>query len=139
MALGFKRMTPTQANLRKLVVQSLELFSSEEAAFEYQQQVPIANVPAELFCWWFDDTYMPSSGVFCSAFTLQELRDLAAFNKVFESASSQIGEPPALLEQLFALPSWQQVAQSAQVALKSLGVAVPNKAFKRTGYACRLT
>lgn len=132
-------MTPTQADLRKLVVQSLELLSSEEAAFEYQQQVPIANVPAELFCWWFDNAYMPSSSVFCGAFTQQELRDLAAFNNVFESASLQIGEPPALLEQLFALPSWQQIARGAEVALQSLGVAAPNQAFNRTGFARRLT
>jgi hypothetical protein len=107
-------MTSVQIDLRNLIVQSLELLASKDAAFEYQRTVPIANVPAELFCWWFDDAYHPSSEVFQGAFTENELQVLAAFHSIFEAASVEIREPLPSLEQLLDLPAWQPVANVVQ-------------------------
>ena len=108
------------ANVRSAIVEELELLADLEAQRAYERNVPIADVPAELFCGWFDDTYHPTSPAFIQAFSEDERRVLADFNERFDSESNEIGRDLPSLAELQALPAWEQVASSAQMALESI-------------------
>ncbi len=70
---------------RERVVEHLELLSSIEEQLKYQRDVPIANVPAELVCYWFDDLDMPNSLQSCGdEFTEDELNTLRSFHEAFD-------------------------------------------------------
>ena len=45
--------------MRDRVLETLRLLASPDAQVEYQRKVPIADVPAELICQWFDDSFWP--------------------------------------------------------------------------------
>ncbi|WP_157826736.1 hypothetical protein [Colwellia sp. 12G3] len=72
------------------IIEILQLISSVESQFEYEKNVPIAKVPAELFCTWFDDYYHPNSAEFASSFNADELKDLAIFNQHFDRFGKNI-------------------------------------------------
>ena len=72
------------------IIEILKLISSSKEQFEYEKNVPIANVPAELFCIWFDDFYHPNSVEFISSFNTNELNELSLFNDYFDKLGENI-------------------------------------------------
>jgi hypothetical protein len=72
------------------IIEILQLISSPQSQFEYEKNVPIAKVPAELFCTWFDDYYHPNSAEFVSSFSSNELKDLSLFNEHFDKLGKDI-------------------------------------------------
>jgi hypothetical protein len=75
---------------RKNIIETLQLIASLENQFSYEKNVPIANVPAELFCMWFDDFYHPNSTEFVNAFNTNELIDLSLFNEYFDKFGENV-------------------------------------------------
>jgi hypothetical protein len=63
--------------LRAAIIKEIELLSLPSEQLEYEKNVPIANVPAELICGFCDDLYFPKSEQMLSAFTSEELKGLA--------------------------------------------------------------
>ncbi len=76
---------PDQNHIRPGILKLLDLLGDAAAQQRYEHEVPIANVPAELVCMWFDDSYQPESPAFRSAFTASELQLLAEFNRFYDS------------------------------------------------------
>lgn len=68
--------------IRQNVIDTLELWSSKESQLDYQRNVPIAQVSAELFCQWSDDNYHPETELFRKAFNEKERLLLFEFDKV---------------------------------------------------------
>lgn len=64
---------------RDALVEHVELVASAEAQLEYEADVPIADVPAELICGFVDDLYHPKSESMLGGFTEAELKSLAEF------------------------------------------------------------
>jgi len=64
-------------SIRKAIITEIELLSLPSKQLEYEKNVPIANVPAELICGFCDDLYHPKSEQMLSLFNEDELKDLA--------------------------------------------------------------
>ena len=75
---------------RTNIIETLKLISSLEEQLKYEKGVPIAHVPYELFCMWFDDFYHPSSPDFISSFNEKELSDLSEFNQFFDEIGKTV-------------------------------------------------
>jgi len=108
------------ARLRSSIGEQLTLLSDPEAQRQYERNVPIADVSAELFCGWFDDLYHPESPAFRAAFSPRELEDLAEFNEVFIRVAAELPEPLPRLCDLQAHPAWGCVVSGAARALERL-------------------
>ena len=74
-------------NIRSAIIQEIELLSLPSKQMEYEKNVPIANVPAELICCFCDDLYHPKSEDFLSQFNESELKGLAHLYGVLVEAS----------------------------------------------------
>jgi len=124
-------MIADKQHYRKQIIDYLELVASKKAQLEYQISVPVADVPAELFCMWFDDLYTPADdpsiynpGVFEegvrefeSCFSTEEIEALKKFHEHFESVADAI--PPNLrLEELQTNRLWREVMVAAVKALE---------------------
>lgn len=59
-------MTTEIPNTHLRMINLLRLLSSDQEQLNYQTDIPIAAVPAELVCVWFDDQYHPDDAYFCS-------------------------------------------------------------------------
>lgn len=112
-------MNELQQNLRANLLSIAELFKSADALREFQNQVPHIFAPTELFCMWFDDTYIPESAEFIHAFSSVELDAIRVFNASMEHLSLEAGDPPPSIENIVALPSWSEVEANAN---KLLGI-----------------
>ena len=62
---------------RKAIIAEIELLSSPSKQREYEKNVPVANVSAELICGYCDDLYHPKSKQMLSLFNTEELKGLA--------------------------------------------------------------
>lgn len=109
-------------HFRRNVVELLQLLADRGAQIQYERDVPIADVPAELVCMWFDDLYHPKDETFRSAFTPSELDVLAEFHRKYAASLKAIGTLPHLpnLTELHAHPAWERVVSGAQEALDSV-------------------
>ena len=108
----------TTAGLRASLLDLLETLSSRELQQRYQDDVPIANVPAELVCGWFDDLYLPEVPGFVASFGEAELEALAEFNRVFDSLVDSLPETHDV-QVLWEAPAWQDIEAAA---VKAMGV-----------------
>ncbi len=87
--------------IRSRVIEELPLLGSDHAQLRYEQSVPIANVPTELVCGWFDDIYHPDTYEFQQAFSKSELAALASFSALFEEQLNSM--PSTVREKLVKL------------------------------------
>jgi hypothetical protein len=92
--------------LRQQGIEILRLISSVDKQIEYERDVPIANVPSELVCQWFDDFYHPRSPQFKAAFDAEELNRLADFNDYFHKRFKNL---PGNLEEMHRCEEWREI------------------------------
>lgn len=64
-------------SIRRAIIKEIELLASVSKQREYEKNVPIANVSAELICGFCDDLYHPKSEQMLSEFNSEELKHLA--------------------------------------------------------------
>lgn len=110
---------------RRIVRELLILISDRDAQRAYERDVPIANVPAELICMWFDDLYHPASDWFVSAFSDDELADLATFNDFY---GARTGDLPTSggIDVLQNAREWDEIVDQARATLVRLGWTAAN-------------
>ena len=137
---GLRKLFPTTAGpggesnesaassrgLRSDVLSLLGLLSDLGAQRQYERDVPTAAAPTELVCMWFDDLYYPGTALFEEAFTEAELGRLARFHGFFQVRLGALGysgiharETPARVEELHAIPEWQEIVEEASLTLAS--------------------
>jgi len=102
--------------LRKSIIDFIRLISSSDEQFEYENNVPIANVPSELICMWFDDLYHPNSELFLNSFSAKESEDLSLFNEVYDSRVKNIPSSDGV-KGLQENHSWLEVQSHANALL----------------------
>jgi len=105
-------------NYRQATRDVLRLLASLDQQLAYARDVPIADVPAELVCIWFDDLYHPESALFRASFSESEARRLAEFHAFFEARVKRI---PDTLEQMHRCQAWLEVVAEARRVLDDLG------------------
>jgi len=104
---------------RRMLRQLLELIGDFSAQRKYERDVPIANVPAELVCDWFDDQYHPDARFFSDAFSSQERAALADFN-AFYGARKGVLPMTTGVDALQLCKEWEEVSEKARATLAEL-------------------
>lgn len=102
---------------RNGVLEALELASSAEAQRDYQAKVPIAQVVAEVFCWW-EDIYHPEVPVTGVAFTQEELLAMAEYEITLNQVAADT--KTNRLEEFHASRGFQVLSEAAKTTLKVL-------------------
>jgi hypothetical protein len=102
---------------RNNIFDLLKLISSSQRQFDYENKVPVANVPAELICMWFDDLYQPTSDLFLRSFNENEVADLSQFNEFFNARVNAISMNNGVLG-LQNDSNWLEVQFYASALLK---------------------
>ncbi len=98
-------------NLRKSIIDCIELLSLPSKQLEYEKNVPIANVPAELICGFCDDLYHPKSERLIAEFTEEELKGLAhLYGMLCESTT----ETTSSVKELLKTEKWRSVVWIAK-------------------------
>ena len=120
-----------RATIRGAIREHLALLADLEAQRRYECDVPIAAVPAELVCIWFDEIYHPESPAHQAAFTSSELKALEGFSALFDSVNSSLGELQSVVE-LQAREEWTQLSVAAEKLLCEIPDALPNPTLQRT-------
>ena len=105
---------------RTVIFGIIELISSLQEQIEYQETVPIANVPAELVCQWFDDHNPPSRPWFSECFSQHEQEVILEFHNFYESKLSELPDTYDVHE-LHKSPAWHSVVQKAKTTLQQIG------------------
>jgi hypothetical protein len=99
--------------------QLLSLLASEEEQLAYERDVPIADVPAELLCLWFDDTYHPDFG-WRAYFADRELEALACFNALYGRQKKRLPTSCGTIRTWLASPVWREVMSAAAETLTEI-------------------
>jgi len=105
--------------IRNLFKNLLELISSAEEQYNYQEMVPIAEVPAELVTMWFDDHYRPEEEWFKEAFTAAEQQTIAEFSTYYSERIPRLPQTTSVTE-LQESSVWQEITIRAQTTLREL-------------------
>jgi hypothetical protein len=105
---------------RRSIHELLVLIGDRDAQRAYERDVPIANVPAELICMWFEDHYHPAAGWFVSAFSADELAELAAFNDFYRARTDNLPTSGGI-DVLQKAREWGEIVNRARATLVRLG------------------
>ena len=103
---------PDPSVLRAGILELLELLGDAAAQQRYEHSVPIADVPYELLCMWFDDSYLPDSPAFQAAFTATELVALAEFDRFYDSRADALPSGVGVRE-LQRSKAWTEIMAAA--------------------------
>ena len=107
--------TPNSVSYRSSYINLLTTLSSGQEQLDYEKNVPIAYVPGELLCQFFDDLYHPKSNDFVNEFSEDELKEIGVFSGFFQIAWDEVEKldlPP--VTKVLALPEWRSMMKRAQ-------------------------
>ncbi len=97
-------------------IEVLQLLADRYAQLNYERNVPIADVPTELVCMWFDDLPSPTTIAGISA---GQRATLEAFSQFFEERTSALPQTGGV-RALHATPAWGEIVERAQEALRAV-------------------
>jgi hypothetical protein len=97
----------------------LSLIGDAGAQQRYERDVPIANVPVELVCMWFDDQYHPDAEGFSECFSDEERSLLAGFDEFYDRRVEFLPTSGGVAE-LHASKPWIEVMEKARATLQAL-------------------
>ncbi len=105
-------------NTRVRIIELLQLLASEQEQLDYEKDVPIADVPAELLCMWFDDLYYPGS--IGSRFNQSEAATLAKFNDFYDVEKRKLPQSSGTIRTWLANSTWRKIMTAANDTLKEI-------------------
>ena len=82
------------------------MWASKDSQIDYQKNVPIAQVTAELFCQW-EDFYIPDSKDFKQFFSKEELKLLSEFDKALNDTIDMTPENLPVIEKFIETTEWK--------------------------------
>ena len=106
-------------NTKDHIIEILQLIASEQKQLEYEKTVPIADVPSELLCMWFDDLYHPGSVE--AQFDSKDAQALAQFNDFYGAETKRLPPSRGTIRTWLADPTWRKIMAAAEEALRQLG------------------
>jgi hypothetical protein len=98
----------------------LKLWASKNEQLDFQKNVPIADVSAELFCQWSDDFYDEENPVLLKEFNQMELQALKEFDNVICHVADIIPEELPPINEFIKTHEWEIVHLQALSTLKQL-------------------
>jgi hypothetical protein len=114
----------TSNNIRRNILEVLDLWASKKKQLAYQKNVPIADVSAELFCQW-DDFYHPDDNEFKKVFNSNERSILAEFSQIIEEVSEKTPKDLPYISDFVKSNEWAIVNQVAIETLQKLNIRLP--------------
>ena len=87
----------------------------------YEKNVPIAYVPHEVACQFFDDFYHPKADEFLKAFTEEEIKEIGILSGYLHIALEKVdlqGHPK--VSEVLKLPEWRSMMKRASILAESL-------------------
>jgi len=107
-----------EQRIRNNIIEYLELASSYDEQLQYQANVPIARVPAEVICIWEDNVPSdPRRGPLSGVFSEPEVAAVREFHAVWERVCAALPEPLPSLTDVQALEDWDALRSAARAAL----------------------
>ena len=114
-----------EMQIRYNIIGSLELAASFKEQINYQKNVPIADVPAEVLCIWGGLAHPKLLTSMNSAiYSEGEIRAVHDFQLVFERTCKSLPNRQPVLEVLFEEPYWKNLRDAAALALKEFRFGV---------------
>jgi hypothetical protein len=108
-----------QNRIRENILDSLDLWTSKDKQIDYQKRVPIAQVSAELFCYW-EDVYHPEDKYFMQAFNDQERLLLAYFHRTFTKISDATPKVLPYIDKFVQTEEWKKLNLAAIETLNKI-------------------
>lgn len=85
-------MEKNAKTVRTAILEQISLFARASAQIQYETDVPIGDVPAELISGFCDDSFHPKNQTFLDAFNEDEIKDLATLFGLLHLVSRRINE-----------------------------------------------
>ncbi len=115
-------------NFRAEVFDVLEMISSKEYQFDYQEKVPIAHVSEELFNQWESCYQTPKNQEwYQEAFTETEHIILKTFDDVFEGICKKTPQNLPDIYEFIKSAEWDELSKAAKIALDKLNIMKQDK------------
>jgi hypothetical protein len=108
-----------QNRIRENILDSLDLWTSKDKQIDYQKRVPIAQVSAELFCYW-DEVYHPDDKHFLQAFNEQERLLLANFHSTIIKISDATPNILPYIDKFVQTEEWKKLNLAAIETLNKI-------------------
>lgn len=109
-----------EQRVRNRIIEYLELASSFEQQVDYQRNVPIANVPAEMVEQWADQVHGdPRASEQADVYSAAEVKALGDFSAVWRDVVERTPNPLPAIEEMIGLPVWEELRVAAASALAS--------------------
>ena len=105
---------------RLSILGQLECLAFEERQTDHEPNVPIANIPSELQCMWFDDFYHPEATYFQAVFGPAELTALVEFSAFFRANEPVLPRDPESIQIWLDDPAWRKIMGKAADTLRLL-------------------
>ncbi|HLF53193.1 hypothetical protein [Flavobacterium sp.] len=99
--------------IRKNILENLNLWSSKESQLKFQSDVPSAQVSDELFNLW-DDDYQPESEIHKMAFNEKERQALEKFNTLLNIISEKTPQNLPNIEEFILTKEWLELNELAK-------------------------
>lgn len=100
---------------RDRVVECIELLARPAEQLNYEKNVPIADIPAELVCMFADDLFHPKMAEFVDAFSEEELKLLAElYGLVVVAARTFSNLNCHRVSDALKIPEWRSVISCAK-------------------------
>jgi hypothetical protein len=110
---------------RQNVFGVIDLWSSKESQLDYQKNVPIAQVSAELFRQW-EDFYFPDSTDFKQSFSKDELEILSDFDKAINDTADRTPDDLPYIDDFIKTKEWYDMNENAIEIKKRLNTVGNN-------------
>lgn len=110
----------------------IDLWASKENQLDYQKNVPIAQVSAELFCQW-EDFYFPHSDDFKQSFSKEELELLSEFDTALNNTIDETPQNLPVIEEFIKTEEWKKMNEKA-IEIKKKINTVGNTQYSQKGF-----
>jgi hypothetical protein len=107
--------------VRNRIIDQLDLCSSYEIQLQYEKDVPIADVPAEVIQGWFD--WSPEENLKRwgpPVYTEEEVQALQCFHHVIDVVADLMGDEYSSVADVQSLPVWDKLRAAAAQTLAVL-------------------
>jgi hypothetical protein len=108
--------------VRNNILEYLELVASPARQWEYQRNVPIAHVAAEICCMWGDTVGDGPETLNPAVYSDEEMAAIRVFHGVWDATWRAMPSPLPTLSESEKHPAWRRLRDAAEVCLAVLRI-----------------
>ena len=104
---------------QQVLLELLSLISNKDAQMQYEEDVPIANVPSELKCMWFDDHYPVGKSWFEESFSQKDQKLIEDFSNYYQQRLDTLPDT-YFVKELHKSAVWNEIVEKARITLENI-------------------